>query len=42
MIEEPELEKLLGQVYLDYKNRVPMFFLNYIPFYLSKKIHLLI
>ncbi|MDI6784386.1 MAG: isoprenylcysteine carboxylmethyltransferase family protein [bacterium] len=26
MIEEPELEKRLGQNYLDYKNQVPMFF----------------
>lgn len=25
-IEEPELEKRLGQAYVDYKNRVPMFF----------------
>ncbi len=26
MVEEPELEKRLGQVYVDYKKRVPMFF----------------
>ncbi|MFB3897411.1 MAG: isoprenylcysteine carboxylmethyltransferase family protein [bacterium] len=26
LIEEPELELRLGQPYLDYKNRVPMFF----------------
>jgi protein-S-isoprenylcysteine O-methyltransferase Ste14 len=26
-VEEPELAKRLGQEYVDYKNRVPMFFL---------------
>lgn len=26
MVEEPELEKRLGRVYVDYKKRVPMFF----------------
>jgi hypothetical protein len=36
VIEEPELEMRLGEVYREYKKRVPMFFLRF-PFYSSGK-----